>query len=113
MIRHCVFVRFAPGVTDARKEELLQQIAGLRSRIPGFLAAYTGSNVSPETGMDQGYSDGFIVDFADAAARDAYLSDAEHQRIGANLVDAAMGGADGILVFDLRVDSEEPGRVRP
>ena len=104
MIRHCVFVHFAPEITDDRKEDLLHQIVGLRSRIPGLLAAYAGSNVSPEIGMDKGYADGFIVDFADAAARDANLEDLEHQKIGAMLVDAAVGGADGILVFDLRVD---------
>lgn len=104
MIRHCVFVRFRPQVTDADRDDLLRQIRGLRGRLPGLIAAYVGSNVSPEIGMDKGYSDGFIVDFADAAARDAYLDDADHRVIGAKLVEAAAGGAEGILVFDLHVD---------
>jgi hypothetical protein len=103
MIRHCVFIRFAPEITSGHKEDLFRQIAGLQSRVPGFLATHAGSNVSPETGMDKGYSDGFIVDFADAAARDAYLSDTEHQKIGAMLVEAAAGGADGVLVYDFEL----------
>lgn len=100
-----MFVRFAPTVTDDHKKDLLLQIAELRDRVPGLLAVHAGSNVSPETGMDKGFSQGFIVDFADAVARDAYLSDVEHQKIGAKLVDAAVGGADGILVFDLHTDA--------
>ncbi|MDB5556776.1 MAG: hypothetical protein JWL86_6760 [Rhizobium sp.] len=45
----------------------------------GFRVADIGVNVSPETGMDKGYSEGFISDFESAAARDAYLIHPEHQ----------------------------------
>lgn len=104
MIRHCVFVRFRPDVSAGERAEILEGIAGLKSRVPGFLAAHIAPNTSPETGMDKGYSEGFIVDFADAAARDAYLIDPEHQRIGARLVGAAEGGVDGVLVYDMDVE---------
>ena len=103
MIRHCVFIRFAPAITDDQKREIFREITALQARVPGFLAAYTGSNVSPETGMDKGYSDGFILDFVNGQARDAYLRDPEHQRVGARIVEAAVNGADGVLVFDLAV----------
>lgn len=105
MIRHCVFIRFRPEVSGTEKAALFAEIAALQQRIPGFLAAHIGRNVSPETGMDKGYAEGFIVDFADAAARDAYLSDPEHRKTGAKLVDAARGGIEGILVYDLEVDA--------
>lgn len=105
MIRHCVFIRFRPTVTEPEKAALFAEIAALKSRLPGFLAAHIGRNVSPETGMDKGYAEGFIVDFADAAARDAYLADPEHQKTGAKLVAAAIGGIEGILVYDLDVDA--------
>lgn len=103
MIRHCVFVRFDPGTSRTTRDGLFEEIAALTDRLPGLLAVHRGPNVSPETGMDKGFSDGFIADFADATARDAYLVDAEHQRIAAELVAAAAGGVDGILVFDLDV----------
>jgi Stress responsive A/B Barrel Domain len=104
MIRHCVLIRFDPGVTREQEDDLFRRISRLGDRLPGFLAASAGRNVSPETGMDKGYASGFIVDFADAAARDAYLQDPEHQRIGEQIVASAVGGVDGVLVFDLEVE---------
>ena len=104
MIRHCVFVRFIPQTTDDAKHALYQEIANLQDRLPGMIAVHIGSNVSPETGMDKGYADGFMVDFTDAGARDDYLADPEHQKTGAKLVAAALGGIDGVLVYDLQVD---------
>jgi Stress responsive A/B Barrel Domain len=101
MIRHCVFVRFAPDVTDEERSRLFDDIAALGARLPGFLAAHVGGNVSPELGMDKGYSAGFILDFADAAARDGYLDDDEHRQIGTRIVAAAVGGTDGVFVYDL------------
>ena len=102
MIRHCVFVRFRTEVPAAERAAVFEAIAALKSRIPGLLAVHTGANASPE-GLDKGFSDGFIVDFADAAARDRYLGDAEHAKAGARIVAAAEGGLDGLLVFDLEV----------
>ena len=103
MIRHCVLVRFEPGTPRATRDGLFDELAALTDRLPGLLDVHRGPNVSPETGMDKGYADGFIADFVDAAARDAYLVDPEHQRIAGELVAAATGGVDGILVFDLDV----------
>ena len=103
MIRHCVFVRFRPDVTQSEKDGIFAEIAALKTRLPGFLAAHVGVNVSPETGMDKGYSDGFIVDFDSPAARDAYLEDEEHRKTGAKIVAAAVGGIEGILVYDLEI----------
>jgi hypothetical protein len=71
--------------------------------LPGILAVQVGANVSPEEGMDKGFSDGFIVDFADAASRDAYLVDEQHKAAGGQLVAASKGGADGILVYDMEI----------
>ena len=101
MIRHCVFIRFKPVVSAARKAELFDAIAALKDRLPGILAVHVGGNVSPETGMDKGHADGFIVDFADSFARDAYLADPGHREAGARLAAAAEGGVAGILVYDL------------
>lgn len=103
MIRHCVFIRFRPEISADEKVAIFAEIAALKSRLPGLVATYEGGNVSPEVGMDKGYSEGFIVDFADAAGRDAYLADPEHQKTGAKIVAAAQGGIDGIFVYDLEI----------
>jgi hypothetical protein len=103
MIRHCVFIRFRSEVSDAEIAAIFAEIAALKERLPGFVAIHNGANVSPETGMDKGYADGFIVDFADARARDAYLGDADHRMTGAKIVAAAEGGVQGVLVYDLEI----------
>jgi hypothetical protein len=103
MIRHCVFIRFRPEVKQPEKDEIFAEISALKARLPGFRAAHIGVNVSPETGMDKGYSDGFIVDFDGPTARDAYLIDAEHKKAGEKIVAAAEGGIAGILVYDLEI----------
>ncbi|WP_043625390.1 Dabb family protein [Ensifer sp. ZNC0028] len=103
MIRHCVFIRFRPEITGGEKAAIFAEISALKARLPGFLAAHVGANVSPEVGMDKGFAEGFIVDFTDAAARDAYLEDEEHRKTGAKIVAAAEGGIAGILVYDLDI----------
>ena len=103
MIRHCVFVNFDDGVTAARRQEVFGAIEALQSHLPGILAVHIGDNVSPEEGMDKRFSHGFVVDFENAAARDAYLADPEHAKSGAQLVAAARGGVDGIFVYDIEI----------
>ncbi|ASJ73817.1 Dabb family protein [Granulosicoccus antarcticus] len=107
MIRHCVFIQFRSSVTAEQRDELFAEISALQLHLTGILAVHIGANVSPETGMDKGFADGFMVDFAGAEARDAYLVDAAHQRAGARLVEAAEGGAAGILVYDLEMVAAE------
>jgi hypothetical protein len=102
MIRHCVFIRFRSGVSRQEQAELFAQITALRQHLPGMLGVHVGGNVSPE-GLDKGYASGFIVDFEDVAARDAYLADPAHAAAGAGLVAAAEGGIEGILVYDLEL----------
>jgi Stress responsive A/B Barrel Domain len=103
MIRHCVFINFKPEISQASRASMLAEIAALEGRLDGISAVHLGENVSPETGMDKGFSSGFIVDFVDAKSRDTYLSDADHQKIGAKLVASAVGGIAGILVYDIEV----------
>ena len=102
MILHCVFLRFRPDVSERDKLGLYAGIAALKDRIPGMVDVQAGPNVSPE-GLDKGFSEGFVVTFADAAARDRYLADEEHGKVGARIVAATEGGVDGVFVFDLQV----------
>jgi len=99
MIRHCVFVRFRSDVPETERSAIYQQLADLKSVLDGFLAITYGPNVSPE-GLHQGFADGFIIDFVDEAARDAYLVHPDHKAAGARLVAALEGGRDGLIVFD-------------
>jgi hypothetical protein len=100
MIRHIVMVKARADLPAGELEAVLAGLAGLRSRLPGTLAFAGGRDVSPE-GLQRGYTHAFTIDFADATARDAYLVDEEHRRLGARLRDTAMGGREGLLVVDI------------
>lgn len=102
MIRHCVWVRFRADVPAAERQAIYDQLAALRGHLKGIEAMSFGPNVSPE-GLHQGFADGFMIDFVDAAARDAYLMDEAHGKAGARLVAALEGGRDGLIVFDIAV----------
>lgn len=106
MIRHCVFIRFRSAVGEAERQAIADDISALRQKISGFRTVHTGVNVSPEQGMDKGYSAGFIIDFDDASARDAYLVHPDHQKAGQRIVAAAEGGVGGILVYDMEIEDQ-------
>ena len=102
MIRHCVFVRFKGSVSADEREAIYDELRALKGKVDGLLTASFGHNASPE-GLAQGYEDGFVIDFRDAAARDAYLVHPDHQAAGAKLVASLQEGIGGLIVFDLQV----------
>lgn len=101
MIRHCVFIRFRADVPQSEKDGIWADIRALKQVVPGYLTVNFGSNVSPDTGMDKGFSEGFIIDFDGPASRDAYLVHPDHQKAGARIVAAAEGGVAGIMGYDI------------
>jgi hypothetical protein len=102
MIRHCVFIRFQTTVADVERQSILSDIAALQRLVPGYLTFTDGANVSPE-GLGKGYNSGFIIDFADVAARDAYLVHPAHEKAGGRIVAATEGGIDGVFVYDFEI----------
>lgn len=100
MIRHCVLCRFRADVDDAARAALDERLVALCESLPNVLALTSGANASPE-GLGQGFDFAFVIDFVDAAARDAYLEDDVHRAFGADLVAALDGGTDGLVVFDV------------
>lgn len=102
MILHCVFLKLPASARSADILKLYGAVAALKPIIPGMLDFKAGPNVSPE-GLMQGFEHGFIVTFTDEAARDAYLVHPEHVKVGDQVVAAAEGGLDGILVYDLEI----------
>ncbi len=104
MIRHCVFVKFRSGVSGDERAEIYAGFAALVGQIDGLTSADFGPNISPE-GLAQGFTDGFIMDLVDEAARDRYLADPAHKAAGARLVAALEGGRDGLIVFDMQVEA--------
>jgi hypothetical protein len=101
-IRHIVLVRFRSDLTEGEIEGAFAQLAALKDVVPGMVDCHAGANVSPE-GLARGFTHAFTMDFADAAARDAYLPHPDHKAAGARLRAAAAGGRDGLLVIDIEL----------
>ena len=99
-VRHIVAIRFKPAVEQAQIDALMQRLSGLRDHLPGIIDFDHRQNISPEEPVVHGFQHLFWLDFVDEVARDAYLNDARHQAIGKDLVAAADGGIDGIVVLD-------------
>lgn len=104
MIRHIVLVRFRADVDEATIHALFEELHAIEGRIDGLLSIASGRSESPEK-IERGYMHGFVADFADWPALEAYQAHPDHQRFGARLVAHAEGGLDGILVFDLPVQN--------
>jgi len=100
MIRHIVLIRFRSTLPESRIADLFAELHQIDGKIPGLLAITSGKSESPEQ-MERGHMHGFVVDFTDWAALQSYQDHPDHKRLGAGLVDAAEGGIEGILVFDL------------
>ena len=94
-LRHIVLCAFQTEATPETISLLTREFAQLKQRIPGVLHFECGSNVSPE-GLDNGFSHCFTITFADAAARDVYLTHPAHL----DFVDQLKPWLDKVQVFD-------------
>lgn len=103
MIRHLVHLRFRADVSQAEKQQLYDRLAAFSGRIDGVLDFQHRVNVSVETPLVRGFLDMFWFDFRDVSVRDAYLVDEVHQAIGADIVAALEGGAEGVFVCDVEI----------
>jgi hypothetical protein len=95
-VLHVVLLQPRPGIAGAAVTDLWEAMHGLSTAIDGVEHVACGPNTSPEP-LAQGYTLGFVVRFANAAARDAYLPHPAHQAV----VPLVQAVAERVLVFDL------------
>lgn len=97
-VKHIALFKFKPEVTEDYIADIFDQVLNATEEIPGIEDYVSGPNNSPE-GLNQGYSHGFVITFVDAAARDAYLTHPEHEKIKQLLV----ANVDSVLAFDFEL----------
>ncbi|WP_299886180.1 Dabb family protein [uncultured Ruegeria sp.] len=102
MIRHIVLTKFRPDVTEQAISKIYAGLSDLSETLPGAGGFTGGRSESPEQ-IERGYMHGFVIDFADWSALEAYATNETHKALGGQLVENAIGGIDGILVLDLEV----------
>jgi hypothetical protein len=98
MLYHVVLFQPKPDTDPADWERLREEIEALPGKIDGIVSVSWGANVSPE-GIGQGYEQGFVMVFADEAARDAYLPHPAHQAV----IPPILALSERTLVYDLPV----------
>ena len=103
-INHVVLLRVRRDVDAA---PLLSALAELRDEIPGLLSFTGGPYASPE-GLHRGYTHAFVMVFASAEARDAYLPHPAHERVKADVLAALdeAGPLPAVVAFDYALPEE-------
>lgn len=76
-VKHIALIKFQDGTSPEQIDQVFNHLLDLSETIPGVEDFVGGPNNSPE-GLNKGYTHGFIMTFADAAARDAYLPHPDH-----------------------------------
>jgi hypothetical protein len=96
MLLHTVLIRPRPGVSDADLDDLTARTAHIAERLCGPGNYDVGPNSTREP-LDQGYTFGFILRFADRDALASYHADPEHEEFSQRIQELA----ETVLVFDL------------
>ena len=99
MIQHIVLLKLKPDATTEQKATLLDGLIALEDKIPGIESVSGGDDNSPE-GKGHGFDWAFVMTFADAEARDAYLPNPDHQALGQDLLRPIV---DDVLVLDYEI----------
>lgn len=102
MIRHIVLTKFKPETPEAKIAEIYGGLAALTDKLPGAQGFTGGRSESPEQ-IERGFMHGFVIDFDSWEALQTYAENPEHQALGGQLVENAVGGIDGLCVLDLDV----------
>ena len=79
-VQHMVLVKFKEGTPAARVADLFAALGRLKQSVGGIVHYGGGPYSSPE-GLQGGFTHGFLMTFADAAARNRYLDHPEHEQV--------------------------------
>jgi hypothetical protein len=98
-IKHVVLLKVAAETPRRDVEQALDGIRSLVGQIAGLIDYSGGANSSPES-KAQGFTHGFVMTFADAASRDAYLPHPLHVKAAERLIAILKPDANSVLVLD-------------
>ncbi len=100
MIKHIVLLDLPADYDRDTLAEIMQQIASLQEKIPGFDHFEHGVNKDFE-GMSESCAYAFICHFRNEDTSRQYIVDPDHNAFGQRLVEMCNGGVEGITVVDM------------
>lgn len=98
MLVHTVLMQLLPDTSRSDLDELSERVRELAEAVSGPGTYGIGPNVTEEP-LDQGYSYGFFIRFADRDALNAYHVNPAHLTVSLTIRSLA----ETVLVFDLEV----------
>lgn len=105
MLLHCVFCNFRPDTTGAAQRDVLSALAAFSTSLDGVIAFDHGPNLDFEA-KSPDHDSGFVIRFRDRAALAQYAQHETHQALGRQLCDLCVGGAEGVVVYDLDIGDQ-------
>ncbi|MEQ9346313.1 MAG: Dabb family protein [Thalassospira sp.] len=114
MIRHIVLVQVSGSIPAEQIKEVLVGVEAAAFETPGMVA-FAGGAKTTGSGLSQGFTHGYTIDFFDEEARDIYLAELDRDGIGRRLTDIAVGGLGGVLamnidISDIRTPEDNGGK---
>lgn len=106
MILHSVYCNLRSDVESGAATAVFRELDKLCKRIGGVLSFEYGPNRDFEAKSPE-YAVGFVVRFTDRHALEHYAEHPIHKEMGAQLCALCDGGADGVMVFDLEVETAQ------
>jgi hypothetical protein len=97
-VKHIGLIKFKGGTSQEQIDQVFSELMDVSENITGIEDYVSGQNSSPE-GLDQGYTHGFVMTFADATARDSYLKHPDHEKFKA----AALPHVESVVILDFEV----------
>jgi hypothetical protein len=79
-VKHIALIKFKDGTSQEQIDQLFDALLELSENVDGIEDYVSGVNSSPEN-LNKGLTHGFVMSFHDAAARDAYLTHADHEKV--------------------------------
>jgi hypothetical protein len=81
VVYHVVSLKLKEGTTPEQIKAVEEAFRGLKGKVSEVQTLHWGTNVSPEK-HDKGFTHCFVLTFASAKDRDAYLVHPEHKAFG-------------------------------
>ncbi|MEM9436311.1 MAG: Dabb family protein [Pseudomonadota bacterium] len=100
MIVHCVFCEVADAAACAA---VIADLEAFAAGLEGVVSFEGGPNRDFEA-KSPDFEQGFVIRFESRAALAEYAEHPTHKALGARLVAACRGGAEGITVFDIETE---------
>ena len=97
MITHVVLLQPKSEVTEEQLQTALAHVEELQQTIPGIISVQAHRNLNANNEKNKGYTYGFVVQFADIEALNAYAPHPAHKVVGAELRSVSQS----IIDFDI------------